>query len=126
MEKLIRAATDETPAVTLDAENNVFEFSGMSMPEETAVFYKPILDWWDAYLLNPNSSTKMVFKMEYFNTNSSKNIFDVLMKLKKIHTSGKEVVVSWCSHVDNDEMEDAGKDLAEMLEIPFEFSKYSD
>ena len=45
MEVIKIVGTDDTPSVTLDVANEIFEISGRSLPEDVAVFYEPILDW---------------------------------------------------------------------------------
>ena len=74
--------TDDTPTVILDKENNIFEISGRSLPEDVVVFYKPILEWLDEYKNDPLDKTVFNFKLEYFNTASSKLLLDVLLKLE--------------------------------------------
>ena len=78
MDILKIAATDETPEVSLNPETGVFEFSGHSLPEDVTIFYNPILDWLDQYGASPKNPTKVIFKMDYFNTASSKLILDLL------------------------------------------------
>ena len=49
MEPLYLEATDETPGVNLDADKNIFEFNGKSLPEDVVTFYNPIFDWLNQY-----------------------------------------------------------------------------
>ena len=63
---------DDIPSVTLDRDNNIFEISGRSLPEETMLFYRPILNWLDNYAHNPLPRTEFVFDMNYYNTASAK------------------------------------------------------
>ena len=87
--------SDDTPLVVLDAENNNFEISGRSLPEDVVAFYDPILDWLQNYSENPLEKTTFDFKLEYFNTASSKMLLDVLLKLEDMHDDGNEVLVRW-------------------------------
>ena len=64
MEALIIEATDDTPKVVLDPANNVFEFSGKSLPEDVTTFYGPVLDWLDSYSESPNPKTVVIFNLE--------------------------------------------------------------
>ena len=43
METIKIMGTDDTPTVILDAENDIFEISGRSLPEDVTAFYDPIL-----------------------------------------------------------------------------------
>ena len=49
MEVIKIVGTDDTPSVTLDVTNEIFEISGRSLPEDVAAFYEPILDWIERY-----------------------------------------------------------------------------
>lgn len=126
MEPLIIAATDDTPDVHLDASTGKFEFSGKSLPEDVTTFYQPIFDWMDSYFESPNDESIFVFKMTYFNTASSKVILDVLMKLEEAVEDGKNVKVKWYFEEDDEDMEEAGEEYSEIVEVPFEFIEMED
>lgn len=117
--------TDDTPTVTLDKENNIFEISGRSLPEDVVVFYKPILEWLDEYKDDPLDQTVFNFKLEYFNTASSKLLLDVLLKLEDINNDGHDVLVRWHYPDDDEDMEEAGEEYSDIVEVPFEQVPYS-
>ncbi len=117
--------SDDTPNVILDKENEIFEISGRSLPEDVAAFYEPILDWLDLYAEDPAENTVFNFKLEYFNTASSKLLLDVLLKLEDMYDDGKEVLVKWHFPDDDEDMEEAGEEYADIVEIPFEQVSYS-
>ena len=117
--------TDDTPTVTLDKENNIFEISGRSLPEDVVVFYKPILEWLDEYKNDPLDLTVFNFKLEYFNTASSKLLLDVLLKLEDINNDGHEVLVRWHYPDDDEDMEEAGEEYSDIVDVPFEQVPYS-
>ena len=125
MEALYLEETDETPGIKLDSEKNIFEFIGKSLPEDVATFYNPILDWLDEYSKNLNDTTEVVFKLDYFNTASSKMILDVLLKLEEFQESGKAVKGKWDYAEDDEDMEDAGNEYSEIVDVPFEFESYN-
>ncbi|MCD6366119.1 MAG: DUF1987 domain-containing protein [Bacteroidales bacterium] len=112
--------TDDTPTVTLDIENNIFEISGRSMPEDVASFYQPILDWIDNELKLHGGKIVFVFKMNYFNTASSKLLLDILIRLEEMIADGKNVIVHWYYDEDDEDMMEAGEEYAEIVEVPFE------
>src|SRR4051812_32584391 len=84
MEILNLEGTEDTPKIILDKKNGIFEISGRSLPEDSAEFYRPVLEWIEKYGSEPNGTTDFVFKLEYFNTASSKLIFNVLPALEDI------------------------------------------
>lgn len=124
MESLIIEATDETPKIILDPSNNVFVFSGRSLPEDVVSFYSPVLNWLDEYSASPKAETIMEFKMEYFNTASSKMFLDVLLKLEEIHLNGSKLIIKWFFKENDPDMKEAGEEYAEIVEVSFEHLSY--
>lgn len=119
MEILNIEGAEDTPKIILDATNKIFEISGRSLPEDSAEFYKPVLGWIKEYT-SAGNAMNFVFKLEYFNTASSKLILDVLSALEEI--SG--TTIQWYYHEDDEDMEEAGREFSELVDMPFEFSTY--
>ena len=88
MEKLRIEQTEDSPFVILDKENNRFEISGKSLPEDVIEFYLPVLNWLRNYKNDPSEKTEFNFKLLYFNTASSKLMLDILMILEEIKEKG--------------------------------------
>jgi hypothetical protein len=120
MEILNLKGSEDTPSILLDKKNGIFEISGRSLPEDSAEFYKPVIEWINAYAAEANPTTEFAFKLEYFNTASSKLILDVLSALEEI----KGIKVVWYFHDDDEDMEEAGQEFSELVEISFEFKTY--
>lgn len=120
MEIINLEGTEDTPKIILDKGNGIFEISGRSLPEDSVEFYNPVLEWIESYKSDPNPSTSWIFKLEYFNTASSKLILDVLSKLEEVPNS----TVYWYFHEDDEDMEEAGEEFSELVEVPFEFQTY--
>ena len=120
MDALNLEGTEDTPKIILDKKNGIMEISGRSLPEDSTDFYKPVLDWIEEYAQDPNPTTTFMFKLEYFNTASSKLILDVLYALEDI----KGLKVEWYFHDEDEDMEEAGQEFSELVEIPFEFKAY--
>jgi len=117
--------SDDTPAIILDAKDGKFEIAGRSLPEDVVAFYQPILDWLDEYAESPLAKTVFDFKLEYFNTASSKMLLDILLKLEDMHENGKTVSVRWFFPDDDEDMQEAGEEYADIVEVPFEQISYS-
>lgn len=124
MEVIKIKGTDDTPNVILDAESNVIEFSGRSLPEDVVTFYAPVLEWIEEYAKSPNPKTEVIFRLEYFNTASSKILLDILLKFEDIHNAGNEIAVQWYFQEDDEDMEEAGEEYSEIVDIPFEMNSY--
>lgn len=120
MEIISLEGTEDTPKILLDKGNAIFEISGRSLPEDAAEFYQPIIDWINRYSEEPLDETIFVFKLEYFNTASSKLILDTLSALEDI----PGVKIHWYFYEDDEDMEEAGEEFSELIDLEFEFKPY--
>ena len=125
MEVIKIKGTDDTPTIILDKDSGIFEISGRSLPEDVTTFYEPILNWLEDYQEEANDKTVFAFKLVYFNTASSKLILDILMKLEEMHENGNEVLIKWFYPEDDEDMEEAGEEYADIVDVPFEQVSYS-
>lgn len=125
METIKIQGTEDTPKIILDAENKIMEVSGRSLPEDVTAFYEPVLNWLNEYSENPNDKTVFNFKLTYFNTASSKLLLDILMKLEEMHENGNDVLIRWHYPEDDEDMEEAGEEYADIVDVPFEQVSYS-
>ncbi len=125
MEAIKIKGTEDTPNVILDAAANIMEISGRSLPEDVSSFYGPILNWLAEYIKTPNPKTIFNFKLVYFNTASSKLILDILMRLEDLSKKGSEVLVKWYYPEDDEDMQEAGNEYADIVEVTFEQISYA-
>ena len=113
-------ATEDTPEIKFNGENNEFIISGRSLPEDVSTFYKPVFEWLEGFSTMNLPATVFKFKLEYFNTASSKIILDILMKLEDIIESKQsELKIEWYYFESDDDMLEAGEEYKELVEIPF-------
>jgi hypothetical protein len=124
METIKIQGTEDTPKIILDAENDILEISGRSLPEDVSSFYEPVLNWLNEYAENPNKKTVFNFKLTYFNTASSKLLLDILMKLEEMHEKGNEILIRWHYPEDDEDMAEAGEEYADIVDVPFEQVPY--
>lgn len=124
MEIIKIAATEDTPNVTLDHVNRVFEISGRSLPEDVVVFYQPVIKWLEEFENNPIENLELSIKLEYFNTASSKLILDILLKLEDIFENGNQLKVKWYYLSADSDMKEAGEEYSEIVGLPFEIVEY--
>lgn len=124
MKTLHIPGTEDTPNIVLDEDTNTLEISGRSIPEDAVRFFQPILDWLQEYSETPKPQTNVVFRLEYFNTASSKLILDMLLMLEELHNNGSEVNVSWYYMEDDEDMYEAGEEYSDLIEVPFELISF--
>ncbi len=117
--------TQDTPYVDLDANKEVLNMSGRSLPEDVWEFYEPILNWFDNYAELDKNRTVVEFKFDYFSTASSRIFLDILRKLEDMKHKGKEVKVRWFYPDDDEDMFEAGELYSEIVDVPFEKISYS-
>lgn len=121
MDNLLVEATEITPRVEFNKHENIFRIEGKSLPEDVKNFYSPLIQWLEIYALQPNPVTNLTVYFEYFNTSSSKMILILLNKIRDIHKKGFQVQVTWTYPPLDAEIEEAGEEFAELLNIPFQF-----
>lgn len=126
MAPLTIASTKSTPSVILDSSKGIFEIGGNSLPENAIGFYQPVIDWFNAYIVNPNPDTELIFKMSYFNTASSKIIFELIKMQQAIIKAGKTITIHWHYHEEDEDMLEAGQDYEDLSKVPFEFKMVVD
>jgi len=120
MENFMIEGTGKTPDIILEAEKGKLEFSGRSIPENSIEFYRPVVDWVEKYLETSPPRTTITIKLEYFNTSSSKSLFEIFKKFEYIFKSGNQVLVRWFYEQEDEDMRESGEDFRDILKIPFE------
>ncbi len=125
METLRIEPTDDSPLVILDAETGHCEISGKSLPEDVVAFYQPVIGWLNDFEKAGREQVDLTFRLLYFNTASSKQLLDVMMALEDIAAAGKKALIKWYSVEEDEEMQEAGQEYAEMVDIPFEHFTYT-
>jgi hypothetical protein len=132
MENLVIEETEFTPAISLNAETRIFSFTGVSRPENVLSFYQPVFDWLSVYEKEVLSKIeeafnavplKMIFHFSYFNSSSSKMILQILEFFVVQREKGINVEVDYYYDDGDDQMEEDGEELSEVMGIPFNFIK---
>jgi hypothetical protein len=114
--------TFTSPLINLKGTGQLI-IHGKSMPENSLEFYQPVFNWIDGYSQYPASITILDVNLEFFNSSSSKCILTILKGLEKIKKQGVEVSINWHYTDDDEEMLEAGKDFAAILNLGFSFIK---
>lgn len=121
MENFRLEGTPKSPRVDFNASTGQLIISGRSIPENAREFYRPLIDWIEQYGQNPKINTVFDVCLEYFNTSSSKALFDLFKTAEEIQLNGKSnVVVKWKYENDDWEMRDAGLEYSRIIQIPLE------
>lgn len=119
MEKYYSEGTKMTPEIVLDAVNHIYKISGNSRPENPMQFYKPVFEWLSMHLTNSDTKFTLEMKMDYFNTSTSKIFLD-LFEMFEGHDATENVHVVWYYQSDDEEMQEAGEELLDLVSISYE------
>ncbi len=133
MDKIEISATEKTPRIYFNPEQNIFEISGTSTPEDIKGFYYPIIqkvqdyyqyivekDHIDDLLDNPFI---ICFKLVYFNSATAKIVSDILMKSNDFYYKGLNIKIHWYYEPGDDDMKEMGMDLSELIDLPVHYYK---
>lgn len=110
-----------TPSVYFNPKKELLDLRGKSSPENPLNFYGSLLLNMDKYMQAHNGNITVNLAFEYFNTSSSKCIFNLLRKLDSISQLGKRVIVNWYYENDDDDMLEAGEDFSSFFGYEFNF-----
>jgi hypothetical protein len=120
MEKIEIRETQKTPSVLFDPEQGLFEIRGKSIPENSNIFYTPLLLYVEKYGHSPARRTILSVKFEFFNTSSSHRIHALFKRFERISQADGEVLIKWYCEKGDESMRDAGRDFRAILQVPFE------
>ena len=118
MESLFVESTKSSPYIHFDPQLHVLEIKGESYPENAAKFYAPMFAWLEEYLASVDNDQIIEVNMEivYFNSSSSKVFMNFFELLQDAAVAGKNVVVNWRCHEDNETAIECGEEFMEDLE----------
>ncbi|MEO9802458.1 MAG: DUF1987 domain-containing protein [Reichenbachiella sp.] len=121
MEKLIVRPTRITPLIYFDPNRGLLELRGKSSPENSIQFYSQLILDLEEFGRNGKQNLIANFKFEYFNTSSSKCLFDIFRKLNIVKENGYDLSINWYYEEEDEDMLEAGEDYADLLGIEFNY-----
>jgi hypothetical protein len=127
MESITIEATKSSPFIHIDPSAYLIQIKGESYPENAAKFYGPILSSINEYLNSLEASRITVdIHLTYFNSSSSKALLNFFEILDKTVSEGKDIVVNWCYHPENETIFEAGEEFRdEFPSLTFNFIERS-
>lgn len=114
-------STDVTPSFKLDLRERTMEFKGRSLSCASQRFFKPIMQQIENAFERGTNTMTANFDFEYFNTSSSKCVFDILKKLAMYKSSGANVIINWVYEKYDEDMKEAGEDYENILGVSFNY-----
>ena len=113
--------TSVTPYVKIDSESSCIVFKGKSSPANSMQFYHPLIEKIQSSFAKATKTINVDLSFRYFNTSSSKCLFDLFKALKQLQKSGKDLDINWYYEEDDDDMMETGEDFADLLGLEFKF-----
>tara|TARA_B100001245_G_C22827207_1_gene397926 strand:- start:271 stop:651 length:381 start_codon:yes stop_codon:yes gene_type:complete len=114
-------ATKTSPFIMLDSENKKIELKGKSTPENAVQFYYPVINNIKKLFSEVTGEIQVHFALEYFNTSSSKCLFDMLKVLKALEEHERTIIVNWYYEEDDEDMIETGEDFEDLLGLTFNY-----
>ena len=116
-------ATEDTPAIRLDAGKGQIEISGKALPEDSLAFFKPIYDWLKEYYQSPLDTTELHLHLDYINSASTRHLFNIISGMQDLIDKQKNAKVIWHCKSSDEMMKNKGEELQSIVDIPFEIKE---
>lgn len=117
--------TEFTPEIIFDVDNQLFEIHGFSRPEDVRTFYQQFFNWVEenrteiGEKIDSTSNLKVIFKLVYFNSASSKCLLDILIVLKKLYKENLDI--DWYYEEGDEDLLEAGEEFSNAVEVIFNY-----
>ncbi len=131
MQKLYINSGANTPEIHFSPDENIFLISGRSAPEDVRAIYYPVIqeikNIVNDIIVGKYSiytpENPLIFKVDltYFNSSSTKFLYDILFELNRLPPSGIQVKVEWFYDDEDLDMKEAGNDIALLAEMEFTY-----
>ena len=103
MENLYIPATASEPEVDFRFDTHSLTLKGESFPENAAAFYVPVIAAVESYLAGRSDTTIQVnVTLAYFNSSSTKMLFNLIEALNKAAQAGRQVDLHWYHDEEDD------------------------
>ena len=112
-------STKTSPYIMVDSTEKIIELKGKSTPENAVQFYYPVINNIKKLFSAVSGEIHVNMALEYFNTSSSKCIFDMLKVLKSLQDDDREIVINWYYEEDDEDMLETGEDYQDLLGMNF-------
>ncbi|MFP4683665.1 MAG: DUF1987 domain-containing protein [Ectothiorhodospira sp.] len=113
-DRLYIPATADTPEVDFNFEACHLSLRGESYPESAVHFYHDILQRTHTFLQGlKDTQVRVTIELKYFNSSSTKMLFNLMESLNLALTAGNHVLLEWVHDVEDDTILEFGQELAE-------------
>jgi len=115
MESLKIESSAYTPEIDFNVNENSLKILGKSTPENTFEFFEPVKNWLNGYFEVPKECV-VTFDVPYFNSSSSRVIYDLFDMFSDAKDGGSSITVNWEYAKNNENAEESGEEFKEDFE----------
>ena len=120
-------AKEASPYVRFDETKCVLQITGKSYDDDVVMLFNMLRSKLRAFSASKPEKLKVHIYLKYFNTSSSKCLFDLLSDIKEMSENGNtELSMEWNFVEGDDEMEEEIEDFRDSLNMDFEISGIAD
>jgi hypothetical protein len=113
-------ATERTPKVEFNNAASELLLEGICIPELTHDFFKPIIAFVHEAGETGIKQFSLIVKLHFFNTGSARYILELMKNIQKLKEKGIEIKFKWYFSEDDEDIEEAGRSYAFILNETFE------
>lgn len=121
MKDLKIKGTMDSPEVSFTPATNVILFEGRSLQEDPQAFYSVIIDWLKSNILGSKNLIHFQFKMDYFNSSSSRYLMKILMMLNE---EPEWYQMTWYVEEGDEVILEKGEEYQQLLDFPVNIIEY--
>jgi hypothetical protein len=114
--RLEKEGTTSTPYILIDEEKGYMRLEGRCFHENAVMFFSEIDRWLSEYLTTDFGCFTFENATSYFNSSTTKVLYNMLMKLDEYATEKNKVIVNWITTEDNEVMVECGEDFRDEVE----------
>jgi len=114
------------PYIGFDKETGVLSIEGSSFPENVDAVYMPVLNWMSDLDFGNVPKFKLRVSLKYYNTATSKKLFEIIQKINQAYADGFKVEIIWEYISDDEDMFESGRYYSELIDVPFHFVEIPD
>lgn len=119
MSRLFIPGTNSTAEVDFNRESGMMSLTGVSIPENADLFFKPLHEWTDTLVGNYSGNLTLSICLTYFNTTTVRHLLPFMQRL--IQNFRNSLVVVWKYEEDDEELLERGEELSDVLQFKFEY-----
>lgn len=108
--------TRTTPYVLIDEAKEYMRFEGECYLEDIIGFFKDIHEWLENYLASNSANLTFDCALEYFNSSTTKLLYNMLRSMDEHYDENHHLVVNWIVAADDDMIAECGEDFQEEME----------